>query len=195
MEMTDYGNGWIGYAPVGPALPRKMRPTPIASYRALLPGDGGSSITFTDGTDRADLVAALNRRPEYMPFTWPDHEVSTDADLRTLALLKILAIVSFGAGWRSSDPNGILAQPMADRPDLVSRPAPWLRATGDIDPNGDGSAGFEDLDDSEPHPPLDIIGGSDDRLLAALAGADLIRLIRAERPSWDPVSESGSNSR
>lgn len=189
VEITEYGNGWVGYVPMGPPLPREMQPKPIASYRALLPGDGAeSSITFADGIDRADLVAALNARPEYMPFTWPASEVNTDADVRTLALLKILAIISFGARLPSTDPAEILAQAMIERPDLVSWAAPLVQATGDVFPNGEGSAGFADLDDGNPHPPVDIIDGRDDRLLAALADADLIRLIRAERPSWDPFA-------
>lgn len=186
MEITEYGNGWVGYTPMGPTLPRELRPKPIATYRALLPGDGDSSITFAADVGRADLVTALNQRPEYMPFVWLDRKVNTDADLRTLALLKILAVVSFGAGWRSLDPADLLTQVALERPDLAARTRPWLRATGDILPGGDGSAHFGDLDDGDPYPPLDIIGGRDDRVMAALAGADLIRLIRAEPASWDP---------
>lgn len=186
MEITEYGNGWVGYTPMGPTLPRELRPKPIATYRALLPGDGDSAITFADEVGRAALVADLNWRPEAMPFTWPDREVITDADLRTLALLKILAVVSFGAGWRSLDPADILTQVALERPNLAARTKPWLWVTGDILPGGDGSAHFGNLDDGDLRPPLDIIGGRDDRVMAALAGADLIRLIRAEPASWDP---------
>ncbi len=188
MEITEYGNGWVGYSPMGPTLPREQRPKPIVSYRALLPGKADSSLTFADGIDRSDLVAALNQRPEYMPFTWPDRELRSDADLRTLALLKILAIVSFGTGWPSADPDDLQASAMSERPDLAAWPAPWLRASGAIFPDGDGSAGFGSLDDGASHPPIDLIGGRDDHLMAALAGADLVRLIRGEQPSWDPFA-------
>lgn len=196
MDITEYGNGWVGYTPMGPPLPRGMRPKPVASYRALLPGDGSaSSLLFAAGVDGSDLVAALNQRPEYMPFRWPDRELNADADLRALALLKILAIVSFGADWPSAEPAGILAEEMVERPDLSSWPAPWVQATGEVFLNGDSDAGFADLEDDDPHPCLDIIGGSDDRLLAALAAADLIRLIRTEPPSWDPFGSSAKPHR
>lgn len=188
MEVTHYGGGWIGFTPVGPPLPRELRPKPVATYRATLPGNGaGSSLTFAAGIDQPELILALNQRPEYMPFAWPDRELRDAADLRTLTLVKILAVVSFGTRWSSLDPVDILAQSRSNDPDLAARTRPWLWVTGDIFPNGDATFGVEDIpDDDLPSP--DILGTANDPFIRATVGADLIRLIRSENPSWDPFA-------
>lgn len=74
VDITEYGNGWVGYSPMGPPLPRELRPEPVATYRALLPGNVHSSITLNVVGDRTDMIATLNRSPEYMPFASPDHD-------------------------------------------------------------------------------------------------------------------------
>ena len=187
LEVTHYGGGWIGYTPMGPAVPRPLRPEPIATYRATLPaGTVPPTLTLAPGADRAAMVAALNRRPEYMPFSWPDHELDGDADLRTLALLKMLAIVRFSTRWPSLDPEVILAHARRLDPDLAARTRPWLLMRGEVLPNGDASFGIQDLPDGDPTP--DMIGGTDDAFIRAAAGAGLIRLIRAGNASWDPFA-------
>ncbi len=186
MDVTGYGNGWIGYAPVGPPLPRELRLLPVATYRATVPVCvTGSWISFAPGIDRNDLIVALNERPEHMPFPWPDHELRTDADLRTLALLRILSVVSFGTRWPSLEPADILAQARSKRPDLAARTEPWLQATGEVLPNGDGGFGVETIVSDEVPPP-DILGIDNDLFIKAIVGADLIRLIREQGASRDP---------
>ena len=187
MDVTEYGNGWIGYSPVGPPLPRKFRPKPIATYRATVPASiTGSTIGFAPGIGRNDLIVALNERPEYMPFVWPTRELCTDADLRTLALLKVLAVVSFGTRWPSREPAAILAQARAGDPDLAARTETWLQVTGTVLPNGDGGFGVETIASDEAPPP-DILSTDNDRFIRAVVGADLIRLIRVGTASWSPV--------
>ena len=186
MEVTHYG-GWVGYTPVGPAVPHPLRPEPIATYRATLPdGTVPPSLSVEPGTDHAAVVAALNRRPEFMPFAWPDHELDGDGDLRTLALLKILAIIRFGARWPSLEPEAVLAHARALDPDLAARSRPWLLVSGEVHPNGDASFGIQDLPDGDPPP--DMLDGTDDAFIRAAAGAGLIRLIRAGNASWDPFA-------
>lgn len=185
MDITHYGGGWIGYTPAGPPLPRELRPNPIVIYRATLPDNAtGSSVTFAPGVDRADLITALNRRPEYL--IWPDEVLRDEADLTTLALLKILASVSFGGRWPSLDPDDLLTRALD--PGLAARGRPWLRVHGEVFPSGDVTFGSGDIpDDDLPAP--DILGGSDDAFIRAAIGADLIRLIRRENASWDPFPD------
>lgn len=188
MDVTGYGNGWIGYAPVGPPLPRELRPKPVATYRATVPVCvTGSSISFAPGIDRNDLIVALNERPEHMPFPWPDRELRTDADLRTLALLKVLAVVSFGTRWPSLEPADILFQARSERSDLATRTKPWLRVNGTVLPNGDGGFGVETIVSDEVPPP-DILGIDNDLFIKAIVGADLIRLIGEQGALWDPFA-------
>ena len=187
MDVIEYGNGWIGYTPVGPPLPRDLRPKPVATYRATVPVSiTGSTIGFAPGLDRDELIIALNERPEYMPFVWPDRELRTDDDLRLLALLKILAIVSFSTRWPSLEPTDILAQARVRDPDLAARTEPWLRVTGTVLPNGDGGFGVETIASDEAPPP-DILSTDYDRFIRSVVGADLIRLIRVGTASWSPV--------
>ncbi len=188
VDVTEYGNGWIGYTPLGPPVPRELRPKPVATYRATVPASvAGSSIAFAPDIDRDELIVALNERPEGMPFVWPDRELRTDNDLRTLALLEVLAIVSFGTRWPSLDPADILAQARADDPDLAAPTEPWLRVTGEALPNGDAGFGVETIASDEAASP-DILGTDNDRFIKAVVGADLIRLIREQGALWDPFA-------
>lgn len=183
--VTEYGGGWIGYTPAGPPLPRELRPKPVATWQATLPVTAnGPSLVFDPALDRDELIAALNERPEHMPFAWPDTERRVEADLRTLALLKVLALVQFGAGWPSLEPSDLIAQAQTGNPDLTKRTDAWLLVHGEIFPGGDASFGIQNVpDDALPSP--DILGGEDDRVIRALAGADLIRLIHEQGASWD----------
>jgi hypothetical protein len=184
VDVTHYGGGWVGYPPIGPTTPRQLRPKPVATYQATVPADiAESSITLAANIDQDALVAALNRRPEYMPFVWPDRELRDEADLRSLALVKILAVVSFGTDWPSLDPADILAHARSLDPDLTARTRPWLRVQGEVVPNGDASFGVEDIpDDDLPSP--DILDTKHDPFIRATVGAELVRLIGEQRGSF-----------
>lgn len=187
VDVTHYGGGWVGYTPVGPRVPHALRPKPVATYQATLPSDDTASvIAFAPDIDRDALVAALNRRLEYMPFVWPDRELRDEADLRSLALVKILAVVSFGTDWPSLDPAAILAHARTLDPDLAARTRPFLRVHGEVLPNGDATFGIEDSPDDDLPPP-DILGSEHDLFIKASVAAEAIRLIRNAEASWDAL--------
>lgn len=193
--VTEYGGGWIGYVPAGPPLPRELRPKPVATYRATLPATAnGSSLVFDPALDRDDLIVALNEHPEYMPFAWPDTEARADADLRTLALLRVLALVQFGGGWSSLEPRDLIERARTEDPDIATRTDIRFHVHGEVFAGGDASFGIQIVHD-DAHASPDRLGGWDDRVTRALAGADLIRSIREQGASWDPFPTNPNRPR
>lgn len=70
----------------------------MATYRAVISLDvERSDLIISADVDRNEVVAALQPRPAWCPFPWPEIAEPTEQDLHYLATLKFRAYLSFGA--------------------------------------------------------------------------------------------------
>ena len=193
MDIHNYGGGWVGLSPaVPPTAEQRRLMEPIVWYRAWLTGTrqlGLGEIAFRDDADGDELVAALNRRPDWMPYRWPETLVTTDADLRSLALLKILCVFSFGQTRPCNDPEEILAMVgtrYSEALRVAAGNATAIEVSGTVSRAGNAGGSVEPIAPVRPLPdnPVEAY----ERQAADLARADIIRLIHTLSPSWDPFA-------